>query len=351
MSIAAMTWAWGLGELDGPKTLILLALGDRADDYGVCWPSQRELAFKARMSVRTVQRHLRELVEMGYVQTTVRATTHGRKGLTYRLNIGQTIPNPGYLARDFENVDIPPMRQNDASENNEDDTVEVAAKRQNDALEQDTAPSIDIAPMRQNGALLQCDTSVALQSDNCVVLQYQGKNPQEEPPNLTLPKPSPQQGEGSVRSGRADHELTTGERAALAECLPEGIGGLDAAGSKKLAQALICRLSAGWKPSEIRQQLAAPLPPTIHRLASLLLARLESNVVPDQAPALRRAERERIAQARHAQLTADDQAQEAPRDPEWDALVDQLTKQHPDFTHGQVCARATRILRDRRQSA
>ena len=52
MSILAMTWAWGLMDLDQSQTLVLLALADAANDDGVCWPSQAELGRKARLKDR-----------------------------------------------------------------------------------------------------------------------------------------------------------------------------------------------------------------------------------------------------------------------------------------------------------
>ena len=88
MSILAMTWAWGLTDLDQPQTLVLLALADAANDAGVCWPSQAEIGRKARMSDRSVRTHVRALEGLGLLHVERRATTSGRKSNIYQLNVG-----------------------------------------------------------------------------------------------------------------------------------------------------------------------------------------------------------------------------------------------------------------------
>ena len=60
MSIAAMNWAWDQQLSPTPK-LILMALADAANDYGVCWPSVSTVARKCCVSVRTVRRVMQKL--------------------------------------------------------------------------------------------------------------------------------------------------------------------------------------------------------------------------------------------------------------------------------------------------
>ena len=88
MSILAMTWAWGLMELDQSQTLVLLALADAANDEGVCWPSQAEIGRKARLKDRAVRNQIRSLEAAGLLSVSRRATPQGRKTNVYRLNIG-----------------------------------------------------------------------------------------------------------------------------------------------------------------------------------------------------------------------------------------------------------------------
>ncbi|MFC2778427.1 MAG: helix-turn-helix domain-containing protein, partial [Pauljensenia sp.] len=88
MSILAMTWAWGLMDLDQSQTLVLLALADAANDEGVCWPSQAEIGRKARLKDRAVRNQIRSLEAAGLLSVSRRATPQGRKTNVYRLNIG-----------------------------------------------------------------------------------------------------------------------------------------------------------------------------------------------------------------------------------------------------------------------
>ena len=55
-----MNWAWDQQLSPTPK-LILMALADAANDYGVCWPSVSTVAKKCCVSVRTVRRVMQKL--------------------------------------------------------------------------------------------------------------------------------------------------------------------------------------------------------------------------------------------------------------------------------------------------
>jgi hypothetical protein len=50
------------------ELLVLLALADHARDDGLCWPSIRTIAAKARIEERSAQRILRRLIEKGLVE-------------------------------------------------------------------------------------------------------------------------------------------------------------------------------------------------------------------------------------------------------------------------------------------
>jgi hypothetical protein len=63
MGEARMSWkatAWAIRQTTGAagRKLLLLALANYADEYGVCWPSQNTLARDTEQSVDTVQRQL-----------------------------------------------------------------------------------------------------------------------------------------------------------------------------------------------------------------------------------------------------------------------------------------------------
>ena len=57
-----MNWAWEQKLKPTPK-LILMALADAANDFGVCWPSVSTLATKCCVSIRTVRRVMQHLVD------------------------------------------------------------------------------------------------------------------------------------------------------------------------------------------------------------------------------------------------------------------------------------------------
>ncbi len=65
MSVRTLSRVWEHSKVRGTLLLLLLAIADFADDLGFAWPSIPTLAAKARISVRTIQRLLRRLVQAG----------------------------------------------------------------------------------------------------------------------------------------------------------------------------------------------------------------------------------------------------------------------------------------------
>lgn len=82
-----MNWAWRQA-LTPTLKLVLMALADAADDRGVCWPRVSTLAKKCTVSMRTVQRSLRSLIDRGLL---IAEPRRGRDGSStsnrYRLLI------------------------------------------------------------------------------------------------------------------------------------------------------------------------------------------------------------------------------------------------------------------------
>lgn len=70
VTLAALTWAlYGdHGELDATARLVLCVLGDHAGTEGVAWPSRQTMAGAAGVSLDTVDRRLRELVDAGVIR-------------------------------------------------------------------------------------------------------------------------------------------------------------------------------------------------------------------------------------------------------------------------------------------
>lgn len=88
MSIKVMNLVWS-STLDGSsRRFILLALADRANDAGYCWPGIANLAAKTGMSRSTVFRLLADLEnEDSLIQRAKRPTVGQRMGNAYRINI------------------------------------------------------------------------------------------------------------------------------------------------------------------------------------------------------------------------------------------------------------------------
>jgi len=93
MSIKVMSAVWEGSPYDGGKLLLHLALADRADDEGVCWPSIPTLAKKIRVSDRHVQRMMREMEDDGQLVTVLGGheyTNSNVKTNYFVITIGKT---------------------------------------------------------------------------------------------------------------------------------------------------------------------------------------------------------------------------------------------------------------------
>jgi len=107
VSIAAMNWVWQQKLPPTPK-LVLMALADAANDYGVCWPSVSMVATKCCVSIRTVRRVIQKLVKRGLMRSEQRYRKDGScSSNRYRLRLeggGRLSPAP-------ESRDTPPGQQ------------------------------------------------------------------------------------------------------------------------------------------------------------------------------------------------------------------------------------------------
>ncbi|MDY0886310.1 helix-turn-helix domain-containing protein [Kosakonia sp. CFBP8986] len=59
------------------RKLVLIKLADNASDQGECWPSVPYIAEQCEMSVRSVQSHIKKLVEDGLVSVEERKSSNG----------------------------------------------------------------------------------------------------------------------------------------------------------------------------------------------------------------------------------------------------------------------------------
>jgi hypothetical protein len=74
VSIAVMSAAWK-ADVGATDKIVLLALADRADDSGKCWPGVGTLAKKCGLSDRTVQRSIQALSDAGHLSREDRSGT------------------------------------------------------------------------------------------------------------------------------------------------------------------------------------------------------------------------------------------------------------------------------------
>lgn len=71
------------GRITGTRKLVLLALANRADEYGLCWPSQGLLAGESGISVRALSDHLKTLESDGFIRRDTRHLGVGRGSKTF----------------------------------------------------------------------------------------------------------------------------------------------------------------------------------------------------------------------------------------------------------------------------
>lgn len=74
-------------DLPAIDRLLLLRLGDWADDFGYCWPGTEDLSAKVGVDIRTIRRHLTALESAGLL-----LRVYG-KGGRHRSNLYRILPS------------------------------------------------------------------------------------------------------------------------------------------------------------------------------------------------------------------------------------------------------------------
>ncbi len=95
MSDRASAWAWRQHPKTTSQKLVLMAVADRADEDGECWPSLHWISEKcAPMTERTVRRVITELAEQGFIaKAERRRRSDGSLGTwIYRLPLDDETP-------------------------------------------------------------------------------------------------------------------------------------------------------------------------------------------------------------------------------------------------------------------
>ena len=86
MSVDATRWAWKAPVKNATQRLILLSLADRAGEHHTCYPSNKRLAQDTMLNLKTVQKSVCELIELGLI-----ADTGERKGSTNQVRVLQLL--------------------------------------------------------------------------------------------------------------------------------------------------------------------------------------------------------------------------------------------------------------------
>jgi len=105
MAISLMVEVWKL-PLNPSQKLVLLSLSDNAnEDTGACWPSVETVSRKTGLGRRTVQRVLRQLEELEYVETVGRFN----KSSVYKLTLGASPRRPAGVTMARGGVTMTPL--------------------------------------------------------------------------------------------------------------------------------------------------------------------------------------------------------------------------------------------------
>lgn len=99
MAFAYTARAWQLNDLPSATAkYVFLCLADTANPDGYCWPKLATIAAKVQLSVRTVQRHLRALEQIGVLR---------REARYHRKYTRANLSNGYWLNLDFEPAAAP----------------------------------------------------------------------------------------------------------------------------------------------------------------------------------------------------------------------------------------------------
>ena len=320
MSILAMTWAWGLMDLDQSQTLVLLALADAANDDGVCWPSQAEIGRKARLKDRAVRNQIRSLEAMGLVSVSSRSTSQGRKTNVYRLNVGcdfslqskQPARNAGWVeGSDSQPVDNSTFRCNQSNRHEMpvgDPTGTVMPVATGTVMPVATlyqTPNIQTPNLTPPPPVVEGSVGLGTGFADRVAAEGESASPvaTSVPPEGRRGPQKPRRSPKS-EADRGAESASEADLAILAACVPASMRVMDARGLGLVVDLLRERLDAGWTPGEIKRLLDSPLPDRIARMSGLVASRLRRLVAVGESPRAQAAaaarERERLEAERAA---------------------------------------------------
>lgn len=292
VSLYAMTWVMKTDiTADGPWR-VLMSLASYAGDRDECWPSIATLMSDTQASRPTVMRHLRWLEDHEYIgrAASLRESPTGR-GLVQGATVFK-LHTPAHLER-FD----PPMAEERPSrflQRASDTPCEDQCLNSETVIGSEDGP-VDEGPSGPQYLNAETVIDQCLNSETDVVskLTFPHTPYKEEPviePDLTPPSPtghrvgSGRVGEDPIEehspvgrpAGRGD-EAVAADWALVRSCLPEPMRALDDEAVQRIVPLLRERLTAGWRPRQLQEILAAnPLPPAVRSMQGLVRHRIDS---------------------------------------------------------------------------
>jgi len=86
MSVEATKWAWDT-SLKPTLKLVLVALADHANTFGICWPSKKSMMSKTSLGSTALSNAVQELIKLGLIEREKRYFNGKRCSNLYRLKI------------------------------------------------------------------------------------------------------------------------------------------------------------------------------------------------------------------------------------------------------------------------
>lgn len=323
MSFRAIHWA--LHEVKGVSMghkLLLVTLGEYADDVDCAWPSQETLAGVLECSVSTIRRSLKALISWGLIDREERwvmdddGNTH-RATNVYRLHVGaQPMQGSDDVPEDPsgspESGDVSagqgiPVNLTGMGADGSQPPVDNLSDDRLSVANTDTGQSDRYgAYTGQNRGAYRSSMVTGISIPN----HQENHQTQPDQSEVTSPGGRAASRSGPVGSGGGDARLGASAGRArrdaspaagmpgsvavglpaevaelLGDCLPDSMqDGLDRQGALRIAGLLRERLDAGWRPYQIRRVMDQALPARVSRLSGLVASRLEANVDPVLAP-------------------------------------------------------------------
>lgn len=401
MSSEAMAWAKRCGEVGSVPQLVLMLMADWADHEDKAWPGVKTLAAMTSRSERTIIRAVKRLEEAGLIEKSARTAwcaldnpaclskgphKHRTSNL-YRLKVGAVpiLPTKGRAvpgAKEGESKGDKMSLMKETAEScgnpisdkmsllsfNSDISgrsivTPVSPVCNRDTLEDyppdptQPSPPAGVAPSADPGSGpvgssagqedLSASTGVPGSADaDAEALAWAA----EHPASARAPETTQQRQEVAPQAVRREHDHVDEASALIGACLPTWMQAMDRSGARQVAAMLAERISAGWKPAEVRGLMGEKPTTGVRRMSGLVVYRLDENVGIHDAPqartaAARQAQEAEIEAAHLAQDAAIEAAAEAAKTPEERAretahtrMWERMRAEHPQASKAELVA-------------